>query len=134
VYSIAKPAMTGKHKHTRIADFILNLCAAQEARRMMMNCSNPKGIFNKDVKYLLKPSPFRIRGPKVFVTEAPTFNSKESPTQRYVFGSSASSRTCDHLNSRLPVPVWFARSRSMAFGLSDSDRKRADGMSLSSLQ
>ena len=51
-----------------------------------------------------------------------------------VLKSMRSSAMCDILNLRLPVPVWFARSRSAACTFSRFVKKRADGMSFSRRQ
>ena len=100
----------------------------------MTHCTKPKGMLSSDVVYLSKLRPLMMSGPKVLVTEAPALTNSESATQRYVLGSRNISMICRHLNSRVPMPIWLARSRSIAFSLSSSERKRADGMSLSSFQ
>lgn len=45
-------------------DFHLNFCAAHEAARMMMSWTKPKGMLRREVVYLLKPKPLRMRGPE----------------------------------------------------------------------
>lgn len=48
---------------------------------MMMIWTAPKGMLSKEVVYLSKPRPERMSGPKVLVTAAPTFRSRDMPTQ-----------------------------------------------------
>ena len=47
-----------------------------------MNWTAPKGMLRREVMYLLNPRPERIRGPKVFVTEAPTLRRRDIEIQR----------------------------------------------------
>lgn len=133
-YNTTNPITTGTMMTAKTTLFSFALCAAKLEITIIKSWTAPKGMLSSEVVYLSKLRPRRIRGPKTLETAAPTFKRSAIENQRYVFGSMKTSTTCDHLNSRDPIPVLFARRRSIPCSRSCSVRKRAVGTSLSSFQ